>query len=344
MRYKQLGKSGLLVSELCLGTMSFGSDGHWKIIGSLDYERSKRLVDIAFDAGINYFDTADVYSNGQSEEILGKAIKDKRHEIILETKVRGRMSREINDVGLSRKHIIESCERSLKRLGTDYIDIYVMHSFDPITPLEETLGALTDLVRQGKIRYIGASNFTAWQLMKALAISKENHFEKFISLQAIYSLVVKDVEYELIPLCEDQGLGFTPWSPLGGGFLTGKYRKDKPMPEDSRRTKEGQHNFIPINLEKGYLIVDALEEIARNHNATIAQAALNYLLQKPVVSSILIGATKPEQLQENLKATTWTMTADEVQRLDEMSKLPPIYPHWMLQGTYLDRMSNENFR
>jgi len=261
MKYRQLGKSGLMVSELCLGAMSFGGDGYWKVVGALDYPSSKKLVDMALDAGVNFFDTADVYSHGQSEEILGKAIKEKRNEIVLATKVRGRMSKDINDVGLSRKHIIDSCNQSLRRLGTDYIDLYVMHSFDPITPLEETLGALSDLVHQGKVRYIGASNFTAWQLMKALAVSKENHFEKFVSLQAIYSLISRDVEYELVPLLRDQGLGLTPWSPLGGGFLSGKYRKDKPMPEDSRRTNE-QQNFIPIDLDKGYAIVDAVKLLA----------------------------------------------------------------------------------
>lgn len=343
MKYRQLGKSGLMVSELCLGAMSFGGDGYWKVVGNLDYPASKKLVDMAIDAGVNFFDTADVYSHGRSEEILGKALKEKRNEVVLATKVRGRMSKDINDVGLSRKHIIESCNNSLKRLGTDYIDLYVMHSFDPITPLEETLSALSDLVHQGKVRYIGASNFTAWQLMKALAVSKENHFEKFVSLQAIYSLIARDVEYELIPLLEDQGLGLTPWSPLGGGFLTGKYRKDKPMPEDSRRTKEEEQNFIPIDVEKGYVIVDALEKIANNHNASIAQAALNYLLRKPVVSSVLVGATKPHQLEDNLKATEWEMSADEVSHLDELSKLNPIYPHWMLQFTYMDRTSAENF-
>ncbi len=331
-----------MVSELCLGAMSFGGDGHWKVIGNLDYTGSKKLVDMAIDAGVNFFDTADVYSYGQSEEILGKALKEKRNEIVLATKIRGRMSKDINDVGLSRKHIIESCNNSLKRLGTDYIDLYVMHSFDPITPFEETLGALSDLVHQGKVRYIGASNFTAWQLMKALAVSKENHFEKFVSLQAFYSLISRDVEYELTPLLEDQGLGLTTWSPLGGGFLSGKYRKDKPMPEDSRRTNE-QQNFIPIDLEKGYVIVDALEKIANNHNASISQAALNYLLRKPVVSSVLVGATKPHQLEDNLKTTEWEMSADEVSHLDELSKLNPIYPHWMLQYTYMDRTSAENF-
>ncbi len=343
MKYRQLGKSGLMVSELCFGTMSFGGDGYWKLVGNLDYPASKKLIDISFDAGVNFFDSADVYSNGQSEEILGKAIKEKRNEIVLATKVRGRMSSEINDVGLSRRHIIDSCNNSLKRLGTDHIDLYVMHSFDPVTPLEETLSALTDLVHQGKVQYLGASNFAAWQLMKALAVSKENHFEKFVSLQALYSLISRDIEYELVPLCQDQGLGLTPWSPLGGGFLTGKYRKGKPMPEGSRRSNE-QYNFIQIDPEKGYAIVDALEEIANNHKTSISQAALNYLLRKPAVSSVLIGATKPHQLEDNLKTTTWEMSAEEVNRLDELSKLNPIYPHWMLQFTYTDRTSTESFR
>jgi len=253
---------------------------------------------MAIDAGVNFFDTTNVYSYGQSEEILGKALKEKRNEIVLATKIRGRMSKDINYVGLSRKHIIESCNNSLKRLGTDYIDLYVMHSFDPI--------------------------------------------EKFVSLQALYSLISRDVEYELTPLLEDQGLGLTLWSPLGGGFLSGKYRKDKPMPEDSRRANE-QQNFIPVDLEKGYVIVDAREKIANNHNASISQAALNYLLRKPLVSSVLVGATKPHQLEDNHKATEWEMSVDEVSRLDELSKLNPIYPHWMLQFTYMDRTSAENF-
>jgi aryl-alcohol dehydrogenase-like predicted oxidoreductase len=342
MKYNQLGKSGLLVSELCFGTMSFGSSGYWSVVGSLDYKDSKRLVDIALDAGINYFDSADVYSHGQSEEILGKALKDKRNEVVIATKVRGRMSKEINNVGLSRKHIIESCDNSLRRLGTDYIDHYIVHSFDPITPLEETLSALTDLVRQGKVRYLGASNFTGWQLMKALAISKENHFEKFVSLQAIYSLISRDVVYELVPLLQDQGLGLTPWSPLGGGFLTGKYRKDQPMPEGTRRSNEEQ-NFIQIDPEKGYAIVDALEQIANKNNATIAQAALNYLLRKPIVSSVLIGATKPHQIEDNIKATTWEMTTEDVAHLDELTKLTPIYPHWMLQFIAADRTNRDFF-
>ncbi|MGQ3229203.1 MAG: aldo/keto reductase, partial [Blastomonas fulva] len=207
MQYRQLGKSGLLVSELSFGTMSYGAGGYWEVVGGLNISEAQRLTDIAIDSGINFFDTADVYSHGRSEEILGETVKDKRHQLVLATKVRGRMSKEINDVGLSRGHIIKSCEESLRRLGTDYIDLYVVHSFDFITPLEETLSALNCLVQQGKVRYLGCSNFFAWQLMKALAISDRHHWEKFVSLQAHYSLITRDVEYELAPLCEDQGLG-----------------------------------------------------------------------------------------------------------------------------------------
>lgn len=210
MHYRSLGKSGLLVSELCFGTMSFGQQGYWEKIGGLDQSAAQRLVDIALDAGINFFDSADVYSYGQSEEILGKTLKGKRDKVVLATKVRGRMSQEINDVGLSRRHIIQSCENSLRRLGTDYLDLYIVHSFDFMTPLEETLSTLNDLVHSGKVRYLGCSNYFAWQLMKALSISERHHWEKFISLQAYYSLLSRDVEIELAPLCRDQGLGITP--------------------------------------------------------------------------------------------------------------------------------------
>jgi len=207
MQYRQLGQSGLLVSELCFGTMSFGAKGYWEVVGGLDQAAAQRLVDITIDGGINFFDTADVYSHGLSEEILGKTLQGKRDQVVLATKVRGRMSANINDVGLSRHHIIQSCENSLKRLGTDYIDLYIVHSFDFMTPLEETLSALDDLVRQGKVRYLGCSNYFAWQLMKALSISERRHLEKFVSLQAHYSLVARDVEYELVPLCETRAWG-----------------------------------------------------------------------------------------------------------------------------------------
>ena len=320
--------------------MTFGAKGYWKTIGGLDAAAAQRLVDMALDGGINFFDTADVYSYGQSEQILGQALKGKRQDVVLATKLRGRMSTEINDVGLSRHHIMASCEQSLKRLGTDYLDLYIVHSFDFVTPLEETLRALDDLVRQGKVRYLGCSNFAAWHLMKALAISDQQNLERFVSLQALYSLVSRDLENELVPLCLDQGLGITPWSPLAGGFLTGKYRRGQQAPADGRRTKE-RVNFIAVDEEKGQRIIDALEIAARNHHATIAQAALNYLLRKPGVSSVLIGATKPEQLADNLKTVEWELTAEEMKTLDELSAPARPYPHWMLDFTQRDRTSPE---
>jgi aryl-alcohol dehydrogenase-like predicted oxidoreductase len=336
MQYRQLGKSGLLVSELCFGTMSFGSQGYWTKVGGLDQTAAQKLVDIALDGGINFFDTADVYSYGQSEQILGKALKGKRDQVVLATKVRGRMSPEINDAGLSRRHIMQSCENSLKRLGTDYIDLYIVHSFDFMTPLEETLSALNDLVHQGKVRYLGCSNYFAWQLMKALSIAEKHHWEKFVSLQAYYSLVGRDVELELVPLCEDQGLGITPWSPLAAGFLTGKYPRGGKGPQDARRSKEEQ-NFIQFDTDKAYAILDEVQRIAKARGVSPAQVSLNYLLRKPVVSSVLVGATKPEQLQDNLKTVEWQLSPDEVKSLDAVSALPRLYPKWMLDSTRLDR-------
>jgi aryl-alcohol dehydrogenase-like predicted oxidoreductase len=336
MQYRQLGKSGLLVSELCLGTMSFGSAGSWANVGSLDETAATRLVDIALDAGVNFFDTADVYSFGQSEQLLGKALKGKRDRVVLATKVRGRMSTEINDVGLSRRHIMESCERSLKRLGTDYIDLYVVHSFDFMTPLEETLSALNDLVHQGKVRYLGCSNYFAWQLMKALSISEKHDWEKFVSLQAYYSLVARDVEIEIVPLCQDQGLGLTPWSPLAAGFLTGKYPRGGKGPADGRRSKETR-NFIQLDDDKAYAILDEVQRIATERGVSAAQVSLNYLLRKPAVSSVLVGATKPEQLQDNLKTVEWQLSDEEIKALDDLSAPPRLYPKWMLDSSRLDR-------
>lgn len=336
MKYRQLGKSGLLVSELCFGTMSFGAKGYWEVVGGLDQVAAQRLVDTAIDGGINFFDTADVYSHGQSETILGQTLKGKRDKAVVATKVRGRMSNDINDVGLSRRHIIESCENSLRRLGTDYIDLYIVHSFDFTTPLEETLSALNDLVHQGKVRYLGCSNFFAWQLMKALSISERHHWEKFVSLQAHYSLLARDVEYELVPLCEDQGLGVTPWSPLAGGFLTGKYPRGQEKAQDGRRSREEQ-NFIQLDEDRAYAILDEVRAIAEARGVTPAQVSLNYLLCKSAVSSVLIGATKPEQLVDNIKTASWSLTLEEVARLDTASEPPRMYPKWMLNFTRLDR-------
>jgi aryl-alcohol dehydrogenase-like predicted oxidoreductase len=316
--------------------MTFGGKGFWKNIGQVEQKEANELVSTAIEGGINFFDTADVYSEGRSEEILGKALGSKRKDIVLATKVRGRTGTGPNDVGLSRKHIIDSCNASLKRLGTDYVDLYQVHSFDPRTPLDETLRALDDLVREGKVRYIGASNFTGWQLMKALAISKKQNLEKFVTLQAFYSLIARDLENELVPLSLDQKLGILTWSPLGGGFLTGKYRRGKPRPEGARRSNPTDQ-FLQFDEEKGFDIVDELEKTGQNHDATITQSALNYLLRKPGVTSVIIGAKNKEQLSDNLKTVDWEMTAEEVARLDELSKPPRVYPYWMLERMSLDR-------
>ena len=323
-----LGKTGIQVSELCFGTMTFGGRSFFKYVGQLGQKEATKLVDMSLEAGINFFDTADVYSEGLSEELLGKALGRRRQDIILATKVRGKMGPGPNDVGLSRHHIIEGCNASLKRLGTDYIDLYQVHNFDPDTPFEETMRALDDLVRQGKVRYIGCSNYSGWQLMKALAISDKRGWEKFVTLQSLYSLLARELENEMVPLCLDQGLGILVWSPLSGGFLSGKYRRGKPQPKGTRLSAP-QPRFIPHDEEKGFDIVEELDKIAKAHKATVAQAALNYLLAKEGVSSVIIGARTPEQLADNLKTTGWEMSAKEVSRLDEMSKPLPIYPYWM---------------
>ena len=328
MEMRFLGKTGIKVSELCLGTMTFGGRGYFKNVGELGQKEADTLVNIALEAGINFFDTADVYSEGLSEEIVGKALGNRRQNVILATKVRGKMGPRPNDVGLSRHHIIEGCHASLKRLGTDYIDLYQVHSFDPDTPLEETLRALDDLVRQGKVRYIGCSNFSGWQLMKAMAISDKRGWERFVTLQALYSLMARELENELVPLCLDQGLGILVWSPLSGGFLSGKYRRGQPQPKGTRLSGP-QPRFLQFDEQKGFDIVEELDRIAGAHNATVAQAALNYLLGKEGVSSVIIGARTPEQLADNLKTTDWEMTAEEASRLDEISQPPAIYPYWM---------------
>jgi aryl-alcohol dehydrogenase-like predicted oxidoreductase len=331
-----MGNTGIKVSEICFGAMTFGGKSYWAAIGALGQKEVSALVDQALSGGINFFDTADVYSEGASEELLGKALGTRRKDVVLATKVRGRTGAGPNDIGLSRLHIVEGCNASLKRLGTDYIDLYQVHSFDPRTPQEETLRALDDLVRAGKVRYIGASNYTGWQLMKALAISEKQNLEKYVTLQAYYSLVARELENELIPLCLDQNLGVLTWSPLGGGFLTGKYRRGKPRPQGARRSNP-QEQFLQFDEEKGFNIVDELEKTAGNHQATITQAALNYLLRKPGVSSVITGFKTPEQLTDTLKTTDWEMTAEEVARLDELSLPPRVYPYWMLERNLQER-------
>ena len=336
MNTRFLGNTGVRVSELCFGAMTFGGRGYWKNIGQVEQQEADDLVGTALEGGINFFDTADVYSEGRSEEILGKALGSRRKDVVLATKVRARTGPGPNDVGLSRRHILDSCDASLRRLGTDWIDLYQVHSYDPRTPLEETLRALDDLVRAGKVRYIGASNYTGWQLMKALAISDARNLERFATLQAYYSLVARDLELELVPLSLEERLGILPWSPLGGGFLTGKYRRGKPRPQGARRS-DATSQFLQFDEERGFDIVDELERIAAGHQATVTQAALNYLLRKPGVTSVIIGARTREQLVDELKTTAWEMTADEVARLDKLSTPPRLYPHWMLERLTADR-------
>lgn len=336
MEYRRLGETGLRVSELCMGTMTFGSNFFG--IGALGQEASGELVARAVESGVNFFDTANVYSYGESEEILGRAIKGldaARESFVIATKVRGAMSEgaiagtgDVNNVGLSRKHIMESCEASLRRLGTDYIDLYQVHGWDALTPVEETLRALDDLVRQGKVRYLGCSNWTARHLSKALAVSEGRGWERFVSLQAYYSLVGRDLEHELLPLCVEEGLGVLPWSPLSGGFLTGKYRREDPSPEGARRSN---FHFPPIDEARGFDAVDALEEVARSRGVSIAQTALAWLLARRGVTSVIIGANKMSQLEDNLKAVELKLSAEEVERLSATTAPAALYPQWMVE-------------
>ncbi len=330
MRYKLLGNTGLKVSELCLGTMTFGGQGMWTAIGTLPQKEVNDLVKRSVDAGINFIDTANVYSFGLSEQLTGQAIRDlglKRDDLVIATKVRGAMGEGPNQSGLSRKHILQQADESLARLKTDYIDLYQIHGFDAETPMEETLKALDSLVQSGKVRYIGCSNLAAWQIMKALGISGKEHLSKFVSLQAYYTIAGRDLEREIVPLLHDQKLGLMVWSPLAGGFLSGKYARNSNA-EEGRRVN---FDFPPINKEKAFDIIDVMQLIAQNQHASIAQIALAWLLHQPVVTSIIVGAKKTEQLTDNLKSVDIKLTADELSQLNEVSKLPPEYPGWMIE-------------
>jgi len=326
MKYRPLADTGVFVSELCLGAMTFGGRGQiWEMIGALDQAAVDAIVHRALDAGINFVDTANVYGGGESETMTGKALGARRHDIVLATKVRGRMGQGPNDVGLSRLHILEAVDASLKRLGTDYIDLYQIHRWDTLTNIEDTLRALDDLVRAGKVRYIGCSNLPAWSLMKSLAASREQRLERFRCTQSYYSLAGRDLERETIPLLKDQGLGLLVWSPLAGGFLSGKFTRDG-GDESARRAK---FDFPPVNKEKGFAILDVLTTIARGHSVTVPQIALSWILANTAVTSVIIGARKIAQLEDNLKAIDVTLTPEEMKALDEVSKLTPEYPEWM---------------
>ena len=337
MKYNLLGNTGLKVSELCLGTMTFGGKGYWKTIGQLDQQPVDELMKRAVEAGINFIDTANVYSEGLSEEMTGKAIRNlglNRDDLVIATKVRGKMGEGPNQIGLTRKHILQQADESLKRLNMDYIDLYQIHGYDALTPLEETLRALEDLVRSGKVRYIGCSNLAAWQLMKALCHSKFNQLSSFVSLQAYYTIAGRDLERELVPLLLDQKVGLMVWSPLAGGLLSGKYGRNQQGPEDSRRTA---FDFPPVNKEKAFDIIDVMHPMAEQKGVSVAQLALAWLLHQPAVTSLIIGAKKTEQLDDNLKAIDIQLNADELDKLDEISKLPAEYPAWMLTRQGADR-------
>jgi aryl-alcohol dehydrogenase-like predicted oxidoreductase len=337
MKYKILGNTGLKVSELCLGTMTFGGKGYWTAIGQLPQKPVDDLVRRSVDAGINFIDTANVYSEGLSEEMTGKAIRNlglKRDDLVIATKVRGKMGEGANETGLTRKHIMQQAEESLRRLNIDYIDLYQIHGYDPLTPIEETLDALDDLVKSGKVRYIGCSNLAAWQLMKALSYSTYNRLSKFVSLQAYYTIAGRDLERELIPLLNDQKVGLMVWSPLAGGLLSGKYGRNMQGPEDSRRIN---FDFPPVNKEKAFDIIDVMQAIAQEKGISVAQLALAWLLHQPAVTSVIIGAKKTEQLEDNLKAIDVKLTAAELEKLEDISKLQPEYPGWMLERQGQDR-------
>lgn len=334
MKYRKLADTGLFVSELCFGAMSFGGTGVWKNVGETGQEEANKLVDYALDNGINFFDTANVYSKGLSEEILGKALGAKRKDIILATKVRGRMGEGMNDTGLSRVHIRKQVEESLKRLNTDYIDLYQIHGVDAHTSAEDVMRTLNDLVREGKVRYIGISNHMAWQIMKMNATAESYGWEKFKSLQAYYSIASRDLEREVQPLLKDQNMALLVWSPLAGGFLTGKYKPNKSPKGKARRI---DFDFPPIDKEKAFDIIDKIEKIAQHHNASIAQIALAWLLHKEMVTSIIIGTRNLNQLQENLKVSDIILSDKELLELDEISKLKPEYPGWMTERMQDDR-------
>jgi aryl-alcohol dehydrogenase-like predicted oxidoreductase len=338
MDYRQLGSSGLRVSALTLGTMTFGGTGNFANVGSTDVAGATRQIDLCLDRGINFIDTANVYSGGQSEEILGAAIKGRRDGVLLATKARMPMGSGPNDAGLSRHHLIAECEASLRRLGVDYIDLYQVHEWDGQTPLEETIEALDSLVRSGKVRYVGASNYSGWQLMKALGVADRHGYQRFVTQQIYYSLQARDAEYELLPLAVDQGVGILVWSPLAGGLLSGKYRRGVEPPASSRQLTDWDEPPVR-DQDQLYDVVDALVEIGEGHGVSAAQVAIAWLLTRPGVVSALVGARTDEQLADNLGAADLQLSDGELQRLEEVSRPPLIYPHWHQAKTARDRLS-----
>jgi aryl-alcohol dehydrogenase-like predicted oxidoreductase len=339
MKYATLGNTGLLVSKLCFGTMTFGDGrGMFKVVGAVGQAAADELVKTSIESGINFFDTADNYTEGESEKILGQSLRNlniARHQVVIATKVYGRVGPGRNDVGASRGHIMDGVEASLRRLQTDHIDLYQIHASDAVTPVEETLRALDTLVQQGKVRYIGCSNWHAWKIAKALGICECKNLARFDTLQAYYSIAGRDLEREIVPLLQSERVGLLVWSPLAGGLLSGKYSRTNQKPEDSRRT---HFDFPIVDKERTWRILDVMAPIAQAHECSAARVSLAWLLAKPVVTSVIIGAKRHEQLQDNLAAVKLTLTEDELARLDEVSALPPEYPGWMLPFQDADRL------
>jgi aryl-alcohol dehydrogenase-like predicted oxidoreductase len=334
MEFRQLGASGFKVPVLSMGTGTFGGQGDFfKEWGNTDAAGATRIVDVCLEAGLSMFDSADVYSNGAAEEILGKAIKGRRNRVLISTKGTFRSGDGPNDVGSSRIHLTQAVEGSLRRLGTDFIDLYQLHAFDALTPVAEALETLDNLVTAGKIRYIGCSNFSGWHLMKSLAVSERYGLARYVAHQAYYSLIGRDYEWELMPLALDQGVGCVVWSPLGWGRLTGKIRRGHPMPKESRLNSKLVVDIgPPVEDEYVFKVVDALDAVAAETGKTVAQVALNWLLQRPSVANIIIGARNDKQLRDNLGAVGWNLTKEQVAKLDAASALPPAYPYWHQRG------------
>jgi aryl-alcohol dehydrogenase-like predicted oxidoreductase len=330
MRYNQLGRTGLFVSELCFGAMTFGGKGMFEAIGKLGAKEAETLIGTSLDAGVNFIDTADVYSEGESERLVGAALKSlerPREQVVVATKVRGRVGPGVNQVGLSRGHILSSIDGSLKRLGLEYVDLYQIHGFDPATPIEETVRALDDVVRSGKARYVGFSNLPAWLASKAITFARANGLASFQSAQVYYSIAGRDIEREIAPLCLSEGVAVLPWSPLAGGLLSGKFDPDKKGPADARRTA---FDFPPVSPERLPRVLAALREVSKATNASVARIALAWQLTRPFVTSIIIGAKKREQLVDNLGAVDVALAPEHVKLLDDASALPAEYPGWMV--------------
>ena len=338
MEYRQLGRSGLRVSALTLGTMTFGGSGPFASVGNIDVSGARHLIDRCLDAGVNLIDTADIYSFGLAEEIVGEALEGRRDRVLIATKARMSMGEGPNDAGLSRQHLIEACEASLRRLRTDHIDLYQVHEWDGQTPLEETLEALDGLVRAGKVRYVGCSNYTGWQLLKALGVSDSRGYQRFVSEQIYYSLQAREAEYELVPAAIDQGLGVLVWSPLAGGLLSGKYRRGQRDPEGARQVS-GWDEPPVRDPEALYDTIEVLVEISEAHGVSAAQVAISWLLGRPAVSSVIIGTRTEEQLADNLAAADLQITADERARLDAISQPALLYPYWHQARGASDRLS-----